>query len=166
MILREGKLEFDFSSAKHVEKLDTQGRTQPQGMALVDFVVETDNSLLMIEVKDPSAAKAGAHAEREAFIAGLAGDDWIAHKMVPKGRDTYTYLHLMARDSKPLRYIVLVADDDLSLDSALLVAATDRLRARLHKECDEPWRRPYVEDCVVMGIEAWRVALHYTVTRL
>ena len=45
----EGGLEFDFSNSLTAEKYDL---TAIQGLSLVDFVVETDNALYFIEVKN------------------------------------------------------------------------------------------------------------------
>jgi len=41
----EGELEFDFSAAKRVEKLDSPLTPLPHGMALVDFVIEEDEKI-------------------------------------------------------------------------------------------------------------------------
>ncbi len=101
----EGELDFDFSAAKQAEKLDDKGKKLPQGMMFVDFIVEEENQLIILEVKDPSCkakggdakAEVALHREREGFIDMIHQDTWIAEKLTPKAKDSYTFLHLMER---------------------------------------------------------------------
>src|SRR6266446_5934516 len=60
MTVQEGALEFAFPGVGDVTRLDGQDRARPQGMALVDFVVEEAERTLLIEVKDPSGASVPA----------------------------------------------------------------------------------------------------------
>ena len=64
----EGELDFDFTAAKHVEKLDEKGRKLPQGMMFVDFVLEEDDQLTMLEIKDPSSKPKGDDLKAEVAI--------------------------------------------------------------------------------------------------
>lgn len=163
---REGELEFDFSAANGVEKLDNPAKPLPHGMALVDFVIEEDRRLVMVEIKDPScnamggnpAAKAALERERENFVKKVQNDSLIAQELTPKARDSYSYLHLMKRDGKPIIYAFLLGADKLTLDPALLLAFKDRLLSRLRKEADQPWERHYVSDCVVLTEKTWALA--------
>lgn len=99
MMEQEGDLEFDFSKATVVEKLDRQATRQPEGMQLVDFVVEEARRLIMVEIKDPSckpqrdtpAAQDALGRSRADFSRKIQNDSLIANELVPKGRDTYSY---------------------------------------------------------------------------
>ena len=174
--MREGELDFDFTAAKHVEKLDEKGRKLPQGMMFVDFVLEEDDQLIMLEIKDPSSkpkgddlkAEVAIQKQRDEFIIELRKDDWIAQKLTPKARDSFTYLHLMERDIKPIIYVLLIGSENLSpLDPALLVAFKDRLFARLCQETEQPWVRQYVIDCLVLTEKTWPLAFpQYALTRI
>lgn len=163
---REGEFEFDFTAAKRVEKLDEPTKQLPAGMMLVDFVIEEERRLVMIEVKDPSCeAKGGTPAaieamerERVKFVKKIENDTLIAQELTPKARDSYSYLHLMKRDSKPILYAFLLGADKLALDPALLLGFKDRLLARLRQESDHPWERHYVTDCVVLTENTWSLA--------
>lgn len=163
---REGEFEFDFTAAKGVEKLDEPTKQLPTGMMLVDFVVEEERRLVMIEIKDPSCkAKGGNTAaieamekERVKFVKKVETDTLIAQELTPKARDSYSYLHLMKRDSKPILYAFLLGADKLTLDPALLLGFKDRLLARLRQEADQPWERHYVTDCVVLTENTWSLA--------
>lgn len=161
----EGALQLDFAGAQSAEKLDRRGEPMPVGMSLVDFVVEEAERVLLLEVKDPSDPSAQEKAQRR-FVRQLAGDQLVNHELVPKARDSYTLLHLMERDTKPMILVLLLGDDRLRLDPALLLALKDRLLARTRQEAAEPWKRQYVADCVVATLATWpNVFPSYSVAR-
>lgn len=165
MKMREGEFEFDFSAARASEKLDAV-KPRPEGMMLVDFVIEEDQRLVMLEVKDPSCKAKGENPDADAalakerieFVKKVQNDTLIAKDLTPKARDSYTYLHLMKRDSKPVLYAFLLGADKLTLDHALLLGFKDRLLSRLRQEADQPWSRHYVTDCVVLTEQTWKTA--------
>ena len=149
MEFREGELVFEFPEDWTVERLDMQGRPMPEGMQFVDCIAENQDRLIFIEVKDPSAASVperGKNAARRELESGALIND----RLVPKGRDSYTYVHLMERDSKPISYLVVLGLEDVPIDNALLLTLNDRLRRRLDQEAHEPWKRQYVAACAVM----------------
>lgn len=171
----EAELEFDFSAAQAVEKLDDPSGLQPHGMQLVDFVIEDSRHLVMLEIKDPSCqpkggdAKAMAALERSRveFVKKVTNDTLIAHELTPKARDSYTWLHLMKRDTKPILYVFLLGTDAISLDPALLLGFKDRLLGRLRRETKLPWARHYVSDCLVLTESTWANAFpQYPLARL
>jgi len=173
--MREGELEFDFSAATQAEKLDDKGKKLPEGMKFVDFVIEEEHGLIMLEIKDPSCqakggdtkAEAAIQKQRDEFIKKLYKDDWIAEDLTPKARDSYTFLHLMARDTKPIIYVLLIGSDKLTLEPALLATFKDRMLARLRQEADQPWVRQYVDDCFVVTEKTWPIVFpDYPLTRL
>jgi hypothetical protein len=163
--MREGEFEFDFRTAK-VERLDDPTKPCPEGMKLVDFVIEEAERLIMLEIKDPSCKARGGDAKAEAamekaragFLNKIQNDALIADELTPKARDSYTYLHLMKRDGKPVLYAFLLGADRLPLDPALLLGFKDRLLARLRQETDQPWARHYVTDCLVLTEQTWPIA--------
>jgi hypothetical protein len=161
--MKEGELDFDFTAAKSAEKLDDPLKKKPEGMMLVDFVVEEENRLIMIEIKDPSAKAKGSDQNAEnalqqnriGYIRDLQNDTLIAEKLTPKARDSYCYLHLMHRDTKPILYVFLLGVDNLPIDQHLLLSVKDRLLSKLEKEADQPWKRRYVSDCLVLTEQTW-----------
>ncbi len=162
MKLAEQELEFDFGNAL-VERLDDPAKRRPEGMKFVDFLVEEEHRIVMLEVKDPSCKPKAAHEkaqvalerERAEFMKKIANDTLIAQELTPKARDSYTWLHLMKRDAKPLLYVFLLGAEKLPLEPALLLGFKDRLLANLHKEADQPWARRYVADCLVLTEATW-----------
>lgn len=174
--LREGELTFDFSRARRAVRLDDRGRRTPEGLSLVDFVVEEADRLLLVEVKDPSCASRrddeGARnamdKERERFLHKIRNDALISDELTPKARDSYTWLHLMRQDGKPIVYAFFLGADQLpAVDSALLMRLRERLQARILHEAEEPWARPYVSACLVVTEKTWPLAFpDYPVRRL
>ena len=163
----EKNLRFNFASALAARKMDSQGVGLPVGMMLVDFLVEEDDKKLLIEVKDPSHPQARSR-QQTAFIKELESDGLINGKLVPKARDSYTYLHLMAEDNKPMVFVVVLGIDGLVKDPrALLLAFKERLLQRIRQESDQAWVRQYIRDCVVLTVGDWNTYFpQYTVSRL
>ncbi len=151
----EGRLEFDFSAAAVVQRLDQPGTPLPHGMALVDFVVEEAKRILLIEVKDPEGTPAAHRAKAlEDFIEKMKGNGLIHEEIVPKARDSYTFLHLMKQDGKSFILVCLLGVG--TPDLALLGGFKDRLLARLRKEAATASVRQYVKDCVVVTPDTWK----------
>lgn len=172
---REGEFEFDFTSAVAVMKLDDPGKQKPEGMQLVDFVLEEAQRRIMLEVKDPSceakgkdsAAAAAIVKSRQDFMKKVQHDTLIAEELAPKARDSYSYLHLMKQDDKPILYAFLLGAEKLGIDDGLLMGFKDRLLARLRKEADQPWTRRYVADCLVLTEQTWSLAFpQYPLSRI
>lgn len=162
MKIQEGELSFDFSGAQSVEKLDERGHKIPSGMMFVDFVIEEEERILIVEVKDPSANQISArHKGRVSAreIKKFRTDKLICDELVPKARDSYCYLHLMERGAKPFDYYFLTTIDSLGVNKELLINFNDRLKARLRKEADEEWKRQYVRNCAVLTMETWNSLL-------
>ncbi|MBM7867159.1 hypothetical protein GTO89_10290 [Heliobacterium gestii] len=165
MIFTEKQLEFDFSRALSVEKLDQPGRILPEGMMFVDFVVETEDAFLLIDVKDPSHTKASTQ-DRLNFVTKLTSKTLVTKELVPKCRDSYTYLHLMNKDHKTIIYIVLICVEHLNFDPRLLPVVTSKMAARLKKEGHEPWKRTYISSCQILDFQRWNQVMPYPVRRI
>ena len=54
----EGKIRFTFGDEWHAQQFDRRGTIFPRGVLPVDFVVERDDELVLVEVKDPSTSRA------------------------------------------------------------------------------------------------------------
>lgn len=154
MKLNERDLQFDFSGSIFCFRLDIQGTSQPYGMAFVDFVVEDKNRIYLIEVKDPSYASVPPE-ERTEFAKRLQSRKLINEELTPKARDSYAYLHLMEMDSKPMLFVVVIGLEKIPIDAVHLMTLQERLQMRLRKEADKPWKREYVQSCLVVNVETW-----------
>ena len=103
-------LQFEFPDDLIWDELDKQGVKLPEKMKFVDLVIERENDVLLVEIKDPSHGKCPP-AERDAYYQRLKDNSVLKTELTPKARDSYTYLHLMKRDSKPFKYVVLIGLD-------------------------------------------------------
>jgi len=152
----EKELSFVFPDDLNWEELDKKGLQIPRGMSLVDLVIEREHDVLLVEIKDPSHSGA-PQSERDKYIQRLLNNSLISEELVPKVRDSYTYLHLMKRDNKPFKYIVLLGLDafDEKSRKGVLASLKDRLFYQVKKEADIPWRREHISDCIILTIDTW-----------
>lgn len=153
---QEQQLEFSFPDTLTWEVLDQPGKRRPVGMAFVDLIIDREQDTFLVEIKDPSHTSS-PEGERRKYLNRLEGDSLIGDELTPKARDSYTYLHLMLRDDKPIKYIVVLGLDafDSTVQKGLLVSFKDRLLARIRNECDSPWLREHIADCVVLSVDGW-----------
>ena len=148
-------LEFQFPDDILFEELDKQGVKLPK-MKLVDFFIVREKDVLLVEVKDPSNRNV-PEEEKARYLERLKNNELIANELTPKARDSYTFLHLMKRDNKPFKYIVILGIDAYQHDEQLAILGTfkDRLLNSIRNESFEPWKRKHIEDCFVMSVETW-----------
>lgn len=150
------ELLFDFPNGLSWSQLDKQGVKLPVRMKFVDLVIERDEDILLVEIKDPSHSHS-PDKERNAYLKRLTNNSVLTDELTPKARDSYLYLHLMERDRKPFKYVVLLGLDAFDPDrqKALMFGFKDRLLADLRQESFEAWKRKHIADCVVLSVESW-----------
>jgi hypothetical protein len=153
-VVVEGELEFEFSGCVSCLKFDPLPSPPPVGLKVVDILVEEIDRILLIEVKDPCARKRSkkSHVAR---MKELITQNLIDDCLVPKCRDTYTILHLLAEDKLPLKLIAYIDDSCLPIDVELLAPLQDRLNRRVKVEGTLNWKRQYVERCVILTAGNW-----------
>ncbi|OQW98167.1 MAG: hypothetical protein BWK73_53145 [Thiothrix lacustris] len=115
--LIEGSLHFIFPNAQKLRKFDDpiQHGLTHAGLQAVDFLVEWEDTLWLVEVKDPESA---ADEKRERSIQGFRRDmernKLIFDHLSPKLRDSLFYLWLNDElPAKPLHYLVLIGLESL-----------------------------------------------------
>ncbi len=152
----DADLEFSFPKELVCDELDRQGVRLPLQMKFVDLVIERDDDILLVEIKDPSNKRV-PDAQRAKYSMKLSDNSIITQELTPKARGSYTFLHLMERDVKPFKYVVLLGLDAFnSADQrALLTGFKDRLLADIRCETDTPWRRQHIADCIVLSVDIW-----------
>ena len=146
---REGELELVFGDAWRAEHFDRPGVGWPRGIAPVDFIAEGRDEIVLLEVKDPSASRATSD-QRQRFVRDIQAKVFTHEVRAPKARSSYGFLHLMARDTKPMRFVVAVGIERLSLQPLLLEHLAERLRRRVKREGPDPWKREYVSACTIV----------------
>lgn len=156
---KSAELLFDFPDELNRSELDKQGVKLPVRMKFVDLVIERDQDILLVEIKDPSHSRS-QDKERNAYLKRLTDNSILTQELTPKARDSYLYLHLMERDSKPFKYVVLLGLEAFDPDrqKALMFGFKDRLLADIREESFEAWKRKHIADCVVLSVESWNQA--------
>lgn len=153
----EGELVLTFPESVSVEQLDRIAPI-PAGMKLVDLVIESKDRILLVEIKDPFPIRLPAEKKNEVERRErekITGKGIINEELVPKARDSYTYLHLMERDARPMHFIFLSGHDRVGASAETLINLNDRLEKRLRKETSKSWKRQYVEKCSVHTESSW-----------
>ncbi len=162
------ELQFSFPDELKWEELDRQGVKLPVQMKFVDLVIEREADVLLVEIKDPSHSKS-PDKQRNSYLKRLSDNSVLTQELTPKARDSYVFLHLMERDNKPLKYVVLIGLDAFNADKqkAILFGFKDRLLADIRCEAYEAWKRKHIADCVVLSVESWNEQFpEWPVTRL
>jgi hypothetical protein len=150
------ELLFNFPDGLTWSELDKQGVKLPVKMKFVDLVIERERDILLVEIKDPSHSRS-LDKDRNSYLKRLANNSVLTEELTPKARDSYLYLHLMERDHKPFKYVVLLGLDAFDPDrqKAVMFGFKDRLLADIREESFEAWKRKHIADCVVLSVESW-----------
>lgn len=165
---KNAELRFDFPDEVVWHELDKQGVKLPVRMKFVDLVIERDADVLLVEIKDPSHSKS-TDKERNSYLKRLSDNSVLTQELTPKARDSYSFMHLMERDGKPFKYIVVIGLDafDPSQQKAVLASFKDRLMADIRCEAYEAWKRKHIADCAVLSVETWNQTFpKWPITRL
>lgn len=156
MILTDNRdLSFDFTDAVDAFVFDQMdpGKDNYHGisdMHRVDFVVELDEAILFVEVKDPdhpNAQQEGIDKFLRKLEDGTLGDSFAKKLM-----DSFVYRWAEKKVNKTLHYLSLI-----TLDSELLNNLTDEVASKLppqNKPVDR-WQRAFLENCQIFNIETW-----------
>ena len=167
MKLEEDGLEIDFTNAIHALKFDQQNPQHQdfhdiQNMPRVDFVVELDNEIYFIEVKDPGRPNP-ADTGLGSFLVKLANgklEDSLINKY------WYSFIFRWAEDKlqKSVHYVCLI-----TLESPLIPQITEGLERKLTllSNSSSRWVRTPLASCQVHNLETWAdIFPYWPVTRL
>lgn len=157
-ILFEADLQITLPAAVAGRKFD-DGATHGLShcMKAVDFIVDLEDRVLFVELKDPENPNALA-SDRNTFIQNFLSAQLDAD-LKTKYRDSWLYEWAEGRAKKPVIYLVLLGASTLS--DAELLARTDALKRQLPMTgpSDRQWKNPFVAGCAVMNLAAWNKAL-------
>lgn len=155
MKLRERDLEIDFTDAVDAIVFDQMKSKLPNyhgiaEMHRVDFVVELDQAIVFVEIKDPDNPKAQAKG-LEKFHAGL-NDGTLSSTFAAKFLDSFIYRWAEDRLDKPVYYLNLV-----TLETELLPNFSDEIERNLPPmgKAVPRWKRQLAENCQVFNIQTW-----------
>lgn len=155
MKLVERGLAFDFSDALGGFVFDQMQPALPNfhgigPMHRVDFIVETADAWLFVEVKDPGNPKAQRKGLSKFFQElenGTLGATFAA-----KFIDTFLYRWAEGKLDKPIHYVCLV-----TLEPALLANLSDDIARKLPPMGARTprWQRQLFASCHVFNVETW-----------
>ena len=164
----EGNLRITLPRGARARKFDDPSTHGLLGrhMKAVDFVIEMNDRMLFLEVKDPENPEARAD-RRDRFISQFLAKE-LDSDLVRKFRDSLLYEWACGEVDKPIHYWVIVAIERLTAPA--LSSRSDDLKRRLPVVSAAPgrWKRQIVEDCRVFNIRSWNEALpaDYQVSRV
>ena len=164
MILEEGDIQIDFSNALSGRKFDDDSHGLSYCVKAVDFIVELENKILFIEIKDPQSPNV---SNTDEFLENLTSKNLFKTSLKTKCRDSFLYEFSMDRIHKPIYYLVLICLDRLT--SAELISQTDVLKNHVPVlgPKKNPWKKRFIEDCFVFNIETWNSTFEkHSVTRI
>jgi len=155
MKFQEGDLSIDFTDAINGLVFDQMKRHLPNyhgisEMHRVDFIVEVEDALIFVEIKDPENPKARAEGLRKFFQQ--LNDGTLYKTFACKFMDSFVYRWAEDEIKKPIHYISLV-----TLDKALLLNLSDEIAKQL-PPTGRPvtrWQRAFLESCQVFNLETW-----------
>lgn len=166
-VFYEGTRRFDFTQAQDARRFDDASHGLSHCMKAVDFIVESQKHILLIEVKDFEAPQLLQQAQQNPKVAqkiqknlqALKSGQWTLSIFVQKLRDTLLYewatqeLDFTA-PPKPVLYCVILISS--RLDAATLSAEQQRLQRLLPLvgPKNKPWRQ-MIKNCLVFNLDSW-----------
>lgn len=153
--LRERDIEIDFTNAVDTLVFDQMKSGQPNyhgigEMHRVDFIVELDEAILFVEVKDPGNPKAQEKGLQK--FRDELNDGTLSSTFASKFIDSFFYRWAEDRLSKEIHYLSLV-----TLEGEVLPNFSDEIAKKLSPtDKNSPrWKRHPVKNCQVFNIETW-----------
>jgi len=165
--LTEDGLEINFTNAIHALKFDQQDKTHPEyhdieEMPRVDFVVELENDIYFIELKDPGRPNPVDEGNKK-LLKKLANGTLEA-SLIEKYLFTFIFRWAEDKIHKSVHYVCLI-----TFESPLLVTISEGLdrHLRLLYTPSARWGRKPLASCQVHNIETWtEIFPNWPVTRL
>jgi len=150
--IQEEDLIFDVTSSISAEKFDdTAIHGTKSTMKRVDIIIEQDDKVIFLEIKDPDMPGA---ANPNKLKQDLQGGILIP-ELAGKYRDSLLFIRLRGGYDKPINYVVLISM--ASLDDALVLNKTDVLRSAIPIS-HQQWKENSADSCVILKLDAYKRA--------
>jgi hypothetical protein len=153
--LTERDLEIDFTNAIDAMVFDQTDADQPNyhdigEMHRVDFIVEFDDRIVFVEVKDPEHPKARKHGLQDFFRELFDGT--LSSTFASKFIDSFLFRWAEDKLSKTVFYYSLV-----TLEAELLPGLSEEIAQKLSPAGKESyrWKRHPIKNCQVFNIDTW-----------
>lgn len=167
----ERSLAFDFSQARLALKFDDpqwHGLTHG-GLSCADFLVEWDDQLWLIEIKDPESAPEN-HRDTaiRKFTAALDRKTLITQQLAPTLRDSLFYLWFDGWQlSKPIQYLVVIGLESMSPQNLSVLRNTFLRETWLQGPTARGWKQPLNVSVNFLTVSAWNALFpHCPITRI
>jgi hypothetical protein len=155
VILEEQDLQIDFTNAIDALVFDQMDSTKSNyhgvaRMARVDFIVEVEEAIYFIEIKDlenPKSQRKGINQFLEKINNGTLADSF-AKKYV----ESFIYRWAEGKVHKPIHYIGLITMEQPILDH--FITEIKRKLPPMGRSVPR-WKCNFVESCVVLNLETW-----------
>ena len=148
--LQEEDLIFDFTSSIGAEKFDDNAiHGTKSTMKKVDIIIEEDDKIIFLEVKDPDMPGAVNPNKLKQDLQGGC----LIPELAGKYRDSLLFTRLRGGYDKPISYVVLISME--SLDDALILNKTDVLRSAIpisHRQ----WNEDSAASCIILKLDAYK----------
>ena len=167
MKLRERDIEIDFTDAIDTLIFDQMKSDLPNYHGIgdlhrVDFIVELDNAILFVEVKDPGNPKAQENGLKK--FQDELNDGTLSSTFASKFIDSFFYRWAEDKLSKTVYYLSLV-----TFECEVLPNFSDEIAKKLSPagKSSPRWQRHPVQNCQVFNLETWNENFpKWPVTRL
>jgi hypothetical protein len=155
MKFREDYLEIDFTNAIDGMVFDQMNRDKPNyhgigEMHRVDFVVEFEDAIVFVEVKDPC----NPNAQEKGLVKfhKKLNEGTLSSNFASKFIDSFFYRWAEDRLSNTVYYLSLV-----TLEGEVLPNLSDEIATKLTPsgKYSDRWQRHPVQNCQVFNIETW-----------
>jgi len=139
----ESDLIIDFPDDVNVVQLEKETE-KVHGMQPVDFIFTHGDHTILLEIKN---------FRQRSDIKKITSETLAKQEIVPKARDSYSYLHLMLRDHNDFFLVFLFDSPLIEYIRPLLPVLNSSINRYLMKEAPEPWKRQYIKRSVIMTPE-------------
>ena len=153
----EDNLQITFPCGVNVRKFDDKSHDLSHCMKAVDIIVELEDRVSFIEIKDFEHPRAPSE-NREALLKKFQSAR-LDSALVSKFRDSFLYEWACKRTNKPIEYWILIASK--ALTKADLTRRTDSMKSKLPmfealpESLKKQWKRKIVAKCGVFNISTW-----------
>ncbi len=155
MKLRERYIEIDFTDAIDALVFDQMKPDQANyhgigEMHRVDFIVEFDNAIIFVEIKDP--ANPDAQEKGLLKFEKEINDGTLSSTFASKFIDSFFYRWAENKLSKTVHYINLV-----TLEAEVLLNLSDEISKKISPsgKNSKRWQRHPIQNCQVFNIKTW-----------
>ena len=144
---QEDDLIFRFDREDRIEEFDDNAVHGPKStMKRVDRIIEKNDKVIFLEVKDPDMPDANNPGK---LLQELQSNNLI-HDLAGKYRDSLLFTNLRGGYDKPIDYVVLISM--AALENAFLISKTDALKSAIPVS-NQRWNHDSLSSCMILNLD-------------